>query len=310
MDRLQAMQTLVRVVELGSFSAAAREAGSTQSAVSKQVAALEALLGAQLLARSTRALKLTEAGERYVEQARRLVAEVAEAESELRAGEHRLQGWLRVAASGTFGRMRLMPLVQRFLAAHPGVKIDLRLDDGYIDLIEQGIDIAVRIGEQPDSGLVSRRIGTVRRAVVARRGYFEQRGLAPPRVPADLQQHDCIVYSELRSGPVWSFEAEAGADAPPGSTASVRVAGSLRTNSGEAVREAVLAGMGLAYAPDWLFAPELARGEVVPALPHWLGRALPMQLVSPPQRRLSGKVRALGDHLAAGLGGGLLTLRQ
>ncbi|KQY89305.1 LysR family transcriptional regulator [Pelomonas sp. Root1444] len=301
MDRLQAMQTLVRVVELGSFSAAARELGSTQSAVSKQVAALEKALGAQLLARSTRALKLTDAGERYVEQARRLVAEVAEAESELRAGEHRLQGWLRVAASGTFGRMKLVPLVRSFQAAHPGVKVDLQLHDGFVDLIEQGIDIAVRVGEQPDSSLVARRIGTVRRCVVARRGYFETLGMAPPREPADLPRHNCIVYSELRAGPVWSFEAGPGASAPPGSEVSVRVAGSLRTNSGEAVREAVLAGMGLAYAPGWLFETEVARGEVQFAMPNWLGRALPMQLVSPPQRRSSGKVRAFGDHLAAGL---------
>lgn len=301
MDRLQAMQTLVRVVELGSFSAAAREQGSTQSAVSKQVAALEKTLGAQLLARSTRALKLTDAGERYVEQARRLVAEVAEAESALRAGEHRLQGWLRVAASGTFGRMKLVPLVRSFQAAHPGVKVDLQLHDGFVDLIEQGIDIAVRIGEQPDSSLVARRIGTIRRAVVARHGYFEALGLVPPREPADLQRHACIVYSELRAGPVWSFEAGPGAEAPAGSTVSVRVTGSLRTNSGEAVREAVLSGMGLAYAPDWLLEAELARGEVQKVMPNWLGRALPMQLVSPPQRRLSGKVRAFGDHLAAGL---------
>lgn len=303
-DRLQAMQTLVRVVELGSFSAAARELGSTQSAVSKQVAALEKQLGAKLLARSTRALRLTEAGERYVDEARRLVAEIAEAESQLRAGEHRLQGSLRVAASGSFGRLKLMPLVQSFLAAHPGVKIDLRLNDGFVDLVEQGIDIAVRIGEQPDSSLVARRIGTVRRAVVARRGYFEQIGKPPPANPLALQQHDCIVYSELRAGPTWTFEAGPGADAPPGTLASVRVAGSLRTNSGEAVREAVLAGMGLAYAPDWLMEKELARGDVVLALPHWRGQALPMQLVSPPQRRLSGKVKAFGDHLAAGLASG------
>lgn len=303
-DRLQAMQTLVRVVELGSFSAAARELGSTQSAVSKQVAALERQLGAQLLARSTRALRLTEAGERYVDEARRLVAEIAEAESQLRAGEHRLQGWLRVAASGSFGRLKLMPLVQSFLAAHPGVKIDLRFNDGFVDLVEQGIDIAVRIGEQPDSSLVARRIGTVRRAVVARRGYFEQIGKPPPANPLALQQHDCIVYSELRAGPTWTFEAGPGADAPPGTLASVRVDGSLRTNSGEAVREAVLAGMGLAYSPHWLLEQELARGDVVLAMPHWQGQALPMQLVSPPQRRLSGKVKAFGDHLAAALAGG------
>lgn len=304
MDRLQAMQTLVRVVELGSFSAAARELGSTQSAVSKQVAALEKALGAQLLARSTRALKLTEAGGRYVEQARRLVAEVAEAESELRAGEHRLQGWLRVAASVTFGRMKLMPLVRSFLAAHPGVKVDLRLDDGFIDLIEQGIDVAVRIGEQPDSSFVARRVGTTHRAVVACRGYFEARGVEAPREPADLAQHECLVYSELRTGPIWTFEAGPEAGVAAGSLVSVRVGGRLRTNSGEAVREAVLSGMGLAYAPTWLFDRELASGEVELAMPRWLGRSLPIQLVSPPQRRQSGKVKAFGDHLSAGLAAG------
>ncbi|MBW8848240.1 MAG: LysR family transcriptional regulator [Burkholderiales bacterium] len=301
MDRLQAMQTLVRVVELGSFSAAARELGSTQSAVSKQVAALEKQLGAQLLSRSTRALKLTQAGERYVEQARRLVTEVAEAESELRAGEHQLQGLLRVAASVAFGRLKLMPLVRSFLATHPGVKLDLRLDDGFIDLIEQGIDVSVRIGEQPDSSLVARRIGTTQRGIMARRGYFERLGLEPPREPADLARHDCIVYSELRTGPIWTFEAGPGADVPPGSLASVRVDGRLRTNSGEAVRAAVLSGMGLANGPTWLFEAELASGDVQIAMPHWLGRDLPIQLVSPPQRRQSGKVKAFGDHLAAGL---------
>ncbi len=303
MDRLQAMRTLVRVVELGSFSAAARELGSTQSAVSKQVAALEKQLGAQVLTRSTRALKLTAAGARYVEQARRLVAEIAEAESELRAGEHQLQGGLRIAASVTFGRMKLLPQVRSFLAAHPGVKIDLRLDDGFIDLIEQGIDIAVRIGEQPDSSLVARRIGTTHRAVMARRGYFERAGLAVPREPTELPRYNCIVYSELRTGPIWTFEAGPEAGPPPGSSVSVRVGGNLRTNSGEAVREAVLSSMGLAYGPTWLFEPELASGEVQVVMPAWLGRDLPIQLVSPPQRRQSGKVKAFGDHLAAGLAG-------
>ena len=183
MDRLQAMQTLVRVVEMGSFSAAARELGSTQSAVSKQVASLERQLGADLLVRSTRVLKLTDAGARYVDQARRLVAEVAEAESELREGEHRLQGMLRVACSVCFGRMKLMPLVQDFLARHPGLKVDLRLNDGFIDLIEQGIDVSVRIGELPDSSLVSRRIATMRRGIYASRSYVERHGA--PSEPAE-----------------------------------------------------------------------------------------------------------------------------
>jgi len=303
MDRLVAMQTLVRVVDTGSFSAAARELGSTQSAVSKQVAALERLLGAQLLARSTRALKLTDAGQRYVEQARRLVAEVAEAESELRAGEHQLQGWLRVAGSVAFGRLELMPLVQSFLGAHPGVQVDLRLDDGFIDLIEQGIDVAVRIGDQPDSSLVARRIGTARRAVLACHDYAARlpAGLNMPREPADLRQHNCVVYSELRTRDVWSFDAGPGAGVPLGQAVSVQVGGNLRSNSSEAVRTAVISGIGLAYAPTWLFVDELARGDVQIVMPHWLGRDMPIQLVSPQQRRLSAKVRAFGDHLAQGL---------
>ena len=147
MDKLQAMRTLVRVVEAGSFSAVAHEANTTQSAVSKQVSALERELGAKLLTRTTRSLALTEEGERYFEQARRLLAEIAEAEGALRRGEQQLTGWLRIAASIGFGRLKLMPLVQSFLAEHREVKIDLRLNDGFIDLVEQGIDVAVRIGE-------------------------------------------------------------------------------------------------------------------------------------------------------------------
>jgi DNA-binding transcriptional LysR family regulator len=169
MDRLAAMQTFVRVVESGSFSAVAREAGGTQSAVSKQVATLEAALGARLLNRTTRSLALTEEGERYFEQARRLVAEVAEAEASLRQGQQRLSGWLRVAAAVGFGRLKLLPLVHSFLAQHPEVRIDLKLDDGFVDLVEQGIDVAVRVGMLPDSSLVARRIGTTRRLLVAHR---------------------------------------------------------------------------------------------------------------------------------------------
>lgn len=300
MDRWLAMQTLVRVVETGSFSAAARELGSTQSAVSKQVAALERELGAQLLVRSTRALKLTEPGARYVEQARRLVAEVAEAEAELRAGEQQLQGWLRVAASVAFGRLKLLPLVQSFLAAHPGVKVDLRLDDGFVDLIEQGIDVAVRIGELPDSSLVARRVGTTRRAVLASPAYLARH--PAPRVPADLAAHNCLVYSELSTRNVWRFVAGPGADAPVGQVEEVSVGGNLQTNSSEVLRAALLSGQGLGYVPLWLVEPELARGEVVALLPDWTVQDLPIHAVSPPQRRQSAKVRALVAHLAgAGL---------
>jgi DNA-binding transcriptional LysR family regulator len=303
MDRLQGMQTFVRVVESGSFSAVARETRSTQSAVSKQVAALERALGAQLLARTTRSLALTEAGERYFEQARRLVAEVAEAETALRAGEQQLQGWLRVAASGAFGRLKLLPLVQSFLAAHPGVRIDLRLADGFIDLVEQGIDVAVRIGELADSSLTARRVGTTRRGLMASRRYLQAppAGLGPPRQPDDLLAHDCIVYSELASGNAWRFVAGPGAGVEAGSVHTVRVGGALQTNSTEIVRAAVLGGQGLGYSPAFLFEAELAQGEVVELLADWTVQDLPVHLVSPPQRRHSAKVRAFGDHVAAGL---------
>ncbi|PTT92969.1 LysR family transcriptional regulator, partial [Pelomonas sp. HMWF004] len=224
MDRLTAMQTFVRVVESGSFSAVAREAHTTQSAVSKQVAALERELGACLLSRTTRSLALTEEGERYFEQARRLVAEIAEAENSLRQGEQQLTGWLRVAASVGFGRLKLLPLVKSFLAAHAGVKIDLRLNDGFVDLVEQGIDVAVRIGELADSSLVARRIGTSRRVLVASRQYLRSlpKGVKAPQVPEDLLRLNCIVYTELATQNVWSFTAGAGASAEIGAVATVR----------------------------------------------------------------------------------------
>jgi len=171
MDKLHAMGIFVRVVEAGSFSAVAHELNTTQSAISKQVAALEQALGARLLQRTTRSLALTDEGGRYFTEARRLVAEVREAEAELRKGEQQLAGLLRVAASVGFGRLKLMPLVQSFLAAHPDVKIDLRLSDGMIDLVEQGIDVAVRLGELPDSGLLARKVSGTRRVLLAHRSY-------------------------------------------------------------------------------------------------------------------------------------------
>lgn len=246
MDRLAGMQVFVRVVERGSFSAVAREIGTTQSAVSKQVAGLESALGARLLSRTTRSLALTDEGERYFERARRLVAEVEEAEAELRDGARHLKGWLRVAASVAFGRLRLMPLMPEFLRAHPDLRVDLRLDDGFVDLIEEGIDVAVRIGELGDSGLVARRVGTTTRHVYASPAYLRRRGgkRAAPREPMDLAAHDCIVYTGLATRHQWTFTAGHGANQPSGTVQTVAVSGQLQCNSSEVVREAVLSGLG------------------------------------------------------------------
>jgi DNA-binding transcriptional LysR family regulator len=301
MDRLSAMQTFVRVVESGSFSAVARETQATQSAVSKQVAALERALGAKLLSRTTRSLALTEEGERYFEQVRRLVAEVAEAEGALRQGEQHLSGWLRVAASVGFGRLKLLPLVKSFLAAHPRVRVDLRLNDGFIDLVEQGIDVAVRIGELADSSLVARRIGTTQRALIASRKYLRSlpKGVKTPRQPEDLEQHNCIVYTELATQNAWTFTAGPGASAAVGATRTVRAQGNLQTNSSEIVRAAVLSGMGIGFSPTWLFEDQMVQGDLQLLLPDWPAPSMPVHLISPSHRRHSAKVRAFADHMAA-----------
>ena len=300
MDRLTAMQTFVRVVESGSFSAVARETSTTQSGVSKQVAALERQLGAQLLSRTTRSLALTEAGERYFAQARRLVAEIAEAESELRQGEQQLNGWLRVAASVGYGRLKLMPLVKTFLAAHPNVKIDLKLNDGFIDLVEGGIDVAIRIGELADSSLIASRIGTTKRVLIASSAYLNSlpKGLKVPREPQDLLQHNCIVYSELATQNAWTFTAGPHASADNGSQVTILSQGNLQTNSSEVIRASVLSGMGIGYSPTWLFEDVIESGDLQILLPDWLTPALPIHIVSPPQRRQSAKVQAFVRHLS------------
>ena len=294
MDKLQSMNTFVRVVEAGSFSAVAHESDTTQSAVSEQVAALERSLGARLLTRTTRSLALTEEGARYFEQARRLVGEIAEAESTLRRGEQQLAGWLRVAASVGFGRLKLMPIVQAFLARHPDVRIDLRLHDGFVDLVEQGIDVAVRIGDLEDSSLVAQRVSDSHRVLLAHRRYLRAlpKGVKRPKSPDDLVRHNCIVYTESAIRNTWQFTAGAGAACPEGTQRSVRVAGNLQTNSSEVMRASLLAGMGVGYSPTWLFEAEIASGEVERLLPDWDTPVSPIHLVSPSQRRQSAKVGA------------------
>ena len=297
MDRLSAMQTFVRVVETGSFSAVAREQSSTQGAVSKQVAGLEKYLGVRLLVRTTRAVTTTDDGLRYFEEARRLVGEIEEAESHLRQGERALSGTLRVATSIGFGLRVLLPHVRSFMRANPDVTVDLKLDDGFVDLVEQGIDVAVRIGQLEDSTLIARRIGTSRRLLVPGLPYLEQLrpGLAQPRIPQDLLQHPCVVYTGLRTGNQWEFET---AD---GSVVAVRVQGPMQTNNSEVLRSCIKDGLGIGFIPDWLVADLLASGEVVDLMRDWIAQLIPIHLISPAARKHSGKVRAFGEHVAAAL---------
>jgi DNA-binding transcriptional LysR family regulator len=297
MDRLSAMQTFVRVVETGGFSAVARERNTAQSAVSKQVAALEKHLGAKLLTRTTRSLALTEDGEHYFETARRLISEVAEAETLLRRGQQQLSGWMRVAAPAGFGLRVMLPHVNRFLVAHPDVKIDFQLNDSYIDLIEQGIDVAVRIGALADSSLLARRVGSSCGVVVASNAYIKAlpASMALPLTPDELLGHPCIVYTASRTRNAWQLT---GAD---GASATVSVSGPLQSNNSELTRASVLSGTGISLVPTWMFKDELASGEVQRLMPKWAGNPLPIHLVYPPHRQRSAKVQAFSEHMAAAL---------
>lgn len=230
-----------------------------------------------------------------------MVAEIAEAEFEVFQSEQELSGWLRVAASVGYGRLKLLPLVKSFLAAHPKVKIDLRLSDGFTDLVEEGIDVAVRIGELTDSSLVANRIGTTQRMLVASHKYLGSlpESLRVPQVPHDLLQHNCLVYSELATQNAWMLIAGPNAQAEEGTKVTIRAQGNLQTNSSEVIRASVLTGMGIGYSPTWLFEDEMARGELTVLLPDWPAPPLPIHLVSPPQRRQSAKVRVFALPMAS-----------
>lgn len=289
MDRMTAMATLVRVVDTGSFSAAARQLNIGQPAVSKTIAQLEAWLGVRLLVRSTRGLSPTEAGLRYVDHARRSIEAASEAEAAARGASAGLSGTLRASAATTFARLHLVPRLPDFLAQHPDLSVDLILDDRVIDLIEEGIDVSLRMGDLVDSSAVARRVGQSRRSVLATEAYFAAHG--EPQSPADLVHHQAVIYTQGHDNS-WAFTGSAGTEV------SVAVSGRVRVNNAEGVRAAVLAGVGLTIASDWMFAPELASGAVRRVLADWTLPSINLWAVFPTGRMASAKARAFADFVA------------
>lgn len=284
MDRLALMETYVCVVETGSFSAAARRLGIGQPAVSKSIAQLEERLGARLLLRSTRGLTPTEAGQQFFEGARRTIAEADEADNAARGSSANLTGRLRLCAAVTFARLHVVPRLGAFLDAHPDLEIDVLLDDRHIDLLEQGIDVALRMGELSDSSMTARRIARGRRVVVATPAYLAAHGM--PQLPADLVEHAAVVYvSDSGGSGSWSFRQNS-------TEVSVAVSGRLRVSAAEGVRAAVFAGMGIAIASEWMFAPELASGRVTAVLTDWELPGIDLWAVYPSGRLASAKARA------------------
>lgn len=289
MDRLFAMRAFLRVAEAGSFSAAARQLGVQQPAVSRTIVQLEAHLGVRLLVRSTRRLSLTEPGRRYLEAAR-LAVEAVDSADEAAMGEAALAaGRVRLAASVAFARRHIVPRLGRLFARHPALDVELVLSDRYIDLIEEGIDVAIRIGSLKDAGLVARRVGMLARATVATPAYWDRKGR--PAHPADLAGHDCLLFTGLATGESWHYRG-------PEGPIAVRVSGRFRTSVSDAMREAVLAGLGVGLTPYWFWSSELADGTLEAVLCGFEPEPSPIQAVYPERRLVSPRVRAVVDFLA------------
>jgi len=276
------------VIETGSFSAAARQLRLGQPAVSKTVAQLEERLGLPLLLRTSRRLSATEAGQIFYDHAKVTIAQAEEAELAARGAGAGLTGRLRVSAGVTFARLKIVPKLASFLARHPKLEIELILDDRNVDLVGEGIDVALRMGVLTDSALAARKIAVVDRRVVGTPAYFARAGM--PEMPADLSAHEAIIYSQRGGGSAWTF-------AKDGAEQSVVLSGRIRSTAVEAVREAVLADLGLAVASDAMLGAELESGAVQEVLGDWRLPSIDVWAVFPTGRRASAKARAFANFV-------------
>lgn len=294
MDRFDSLHTFVAVVEAGSFSTAAVRLDRAKSAVSRQVAALEAHLGVQLLNRTTRRLSLTEAGREFHERAQRILADLDEAELSVAAEQTALRGRLRLAAPLSFGVLHLAPALDEFLLQHPELVLDLDLDDRRINLVEEGFDLALRIGELADSTLVARALAPIRMQLCASPEYLRRHGT--PRTPQDLAFHAGLVYGNVPEAQQWRFVDVAG------KVHSVKVPARLRANNGDILIRAAVEGIGVVVSPTFIAHRALAAGELVPLLPEYQAPGTSAYAVYPSRRHLPQRVRVLIDFLAQRFG--------
>jgi DNA-binding transcriptional LysR family regulator len=293
MDRLAAIEIFIRVVDTGSFSATARHYDVGQPAVSKAIAQLEEWLGVKLLLRSTRALTPTEAGQSFYVRAKRAVEETDEAVLAARGSASGLSGKLRVSAAVCFARLHIVPRLPEFLEEHPNLELELVLDDRNIDLVNEGIDVALRMGNLADSNMTARKISEARRRVIGTPAYFERHGT--PQVPADLLGHRAVIYTRDGGGEDWTFCKET-------AEISIKMQGRVKITATEGVRAAVIAGIGLTIVSEWSFTPELKSGAVVSVMDEWLLPSISLSAVYPNGRQASTKARqfsAFVEHCLA-----------
>jgi DNA-binding transcriptional LysR family regulator len=297
MDRLSALEIFVRVVDTGSFSAAARHEQIRQPAVSKAVVQLEEWLGVSLLMRSTRSVVPTEAGRIFYERAKRTIEEAHEAVHAARGNAHGLAGKLRVSTSVCFGRLHVIPELSTFLAEHPDLDIELVLDDRHLDLVNEGIDVSLRMGAMPDSNMTARRIAEGRRIVVATPAYLRRHGT--PTSPGELTSHQAVIYTPGGRGEPWTSWTFRRLTAE----VSVVLQGRLKVTAAEGIREAVNNDMGLAVSSEWNFSPELRSGKVTEILADWALPTTNLSAVYPAGRLASAKARAFVAFVERFMGG-------
>ena len=288
MDRFSSLTVFRRVIECGSFSAAARDLNYSNAAVSKMVKDLEAELGAQLIVRTTRSLHLTDIGRTYFDQVSDLLDGLAAADEQVRAETGTPRGRLRVAAPMSFGLATVAHMLPRFAARHPEIRIDLVMNDRFVDLVDEGFDLAIRGGALADSSLRARKLHDIRRVLCAAPDYLSRH--APPATPEDLASHAGLVYTGAQTPDIWHLQRGA-------RQAAIPVRSVFRANSSLAVREAALSGLGIALVPDLYVRDALSSGTLVQILPDWEGAPQALHALYPAHREQSLKHRLLIDFL-------------
>ena len=290
MDRLSAIQVFAQVVESGSFAKAAERLALSASAASRHVAELEAHLQTRLLNRTTRRVTLTEPGRAFYERAVQLLADLAEAEQEAARAAVVPRGTIRLTTSVNFGVRQVAPAIADFMARHREVAFDVSISERIVDLVEEGFDLAVRIGSPGSENLVARKLGETRLVLCAAPAYLAAHGT--PETPEDLASHDCFTYEYLAPRNVWRFRDASGAER------AVRVAGRLHSNNGDLLAEAAARGAGIAFEPAFIVGPEVRAGRLVRLLEDFVPPPLPIYAVYPSRRHLSAKVRLFVEFLA------------
>lgn len=295
MDRFEALENFVRVVEAGSISGAAERLDIAKSAVSRRLAELEQHLGVQLFRRTTRRMDLTDTGRSLYERAIRLLADLQETERAVSSEHGALSGSLRVAAPLSFGLLHLASAVNDFLHQHPDIHFDLDFNDRQVDILQESFDVAIRIAELEDSSLIARHIAPIRTVLTASPGYLAQHGT--PRTPQELEQHRCLLYTNLQEPGLWRYR---DAQQQPG---EVRVSAALKANNGDFLRRAAVDGQGIVLQPVFICYDAIERGELVPLLSAYQWHGVNAYAVYPQTRHLSQRVRAFVDFLVGRFAG-------